>query len=340
MTSKIIFWIRHTNPLINTTVAPAPHHPTDPLRSLGIRTEIPEFDGKLHPDDFLDWLQTVERIFGPSRNPASVGQLVDIKLKKYASLWWEHINYNVSKNGKTQKSPPGIRCQAPLFTWPKFLPLTFKQDAFMTTKTSTGSLSVKNDTYYWLNGGVYVAGLRSVEIVDRRFLGVLRPDIADAVSLHIYLSFSACMQIACELNNKKHARPIQVVDSNPSTRTTNSTTISPQKPGPTKTETQTVTTAPLDLLPAFTWLSAKGLESLNVTARHNNCGISLRFIQGQAKLKPRHAKWVEMLQDFSFVIRHKAGSANTVADALSRRPVLTTTGLFDSCGGFENSKLL
>ncbi|GJS23009.1 putative CCCH-type zinc finger family protein [Tanacetum coccineum] len=38
---------------------------------------------------------------------------------------------------------------------------------------------------------------------------------------------------------------------------------------------------------------------------------ALKFIQGQAKLKPRHAKWVETLQDFSFVIRHKAGSANS-----------------------------
>lgn len=46
---------------------------------------------------------------------------------------------------------------------------------------------------------------------------------------------------------------------------------------------------------------------------------ALRYINGQAKLNPRHAKWVELLQDFSFVIRHKAGSANTVADALSRR---------------------
>ena len=33
---------------------------------------------------------------------------------------------------------------------------------------------------------------------------------------------------------------------------------------------------------------------------------ALRFIQGQTKLNPRHAKWVEMLQDFTFVIRHKA----------------------------------
>ncbi|GJW86993.1 RNA-directed DNA polymerase, partial [Tanacetum coccineum] len=62
---------------------------------------------------------------------------------------------------------------------------------------------------------------------------------------------------------------------------------------------------------------------------------ALQFIQGQAKLKPRHAKWVETLQDFSFVIRHKAGSANTVADALSRRPALTTTSSVH-VSGFES----
>nr|GEV95929.1 putative reverse transcriptase domain, zinc finger, CCHC-type, aspartic peptidase domain protein [Tanacetum cinerariifolium] len=55
---------------------------------------------------------------------------------------------------------------------------------------------------------------------------------------------------------------------------------------------------------------------------------ALEFIQGQAKLKPRHAKWVETLQDFSFVIRHKAGSANSVADALSRRPTLLSSTSF------------
>nr|GFD48066.1 reverse transcriptase domain-containing protein [Tanacetum cinerariifolium] len=36
---------------------------TDLIRSLGIRTEIPEFEGRLCPDDFLDWLRTVDRIF-------------------------------------------------------------------------------------------------------------------------------------------------------------------------------------------------------------------------------------------------------------------------------------
>nr|GEZ02855.1 hypothetical protein [Tanacetum cinerariifolium] len=41
---------------------PAPPQ-TYPIRSLGIRTEIPEFKGSLCPSDFLDWLRMVDRIF-------------------------------------------------------------------------------------------------------------------------------------------------------------------------------------------------------------------------------------------------------------------------------------
>nr|GEZ72899.1 hypothetical protein [Tanacetum cinerariifolium] len=51
---------------------------------------------------------------------------------------------------------------------------------------------------------------------------------------------------------------------------------------------------------------------------------ALKFINGQHKLKPRHVKWVEFIQAFSFV-RHKVGSDNQVTDALSRRHSLITT---------------
>ncbi|GJZ18081.1 RNA-directed DNA polymerase [Tanacetum coccineum] len=66
---------------------------------------------------------------------------------------------------------------------------------------------------------------------------------------------------------------------------------------------------------------------------------ALKFIQGQAKLNPRHAKWVETLQDFHFVIRHKAGNANTVVDALSRRPSLMISSTIQ-VAGFEPLKVL
>ncbi|KAJ9563965.1 hypothetical protein OSB04_009125 [Centaurea solstitialis] len=46
---------------------------------------------------------------------------------------------------------------------------------------------------------------------------------------------------------------------------------------------------------------------------------ALKHINGQSKLNPRHAKWVEFLRSFIFVSKYKTGSSNIVADALSKR---------------------
>ena len=49
---------------------------------------------------------------------------------------------------------------------------------------------------------------------------------------------------------------------------------------------------------------------------------ALKFLQGQHKLSSRHAKWVSTLQEYTFSIKHKSGTLNKVADALSRRSLL------------------
>ena len=46
---------------------------------------------------------------------------------------------------------------------------------------------------------------------------------------------------------------------------------------------------------------------------------ALRFLHSQKKLSARHGRWVETLQDYSFLLRHRPGRENRVADALSRR---------------------
>lgn len=43
---------------------------------------------------------------------------------------------------------------------------------------------------------------------------------------------------------------------------------------------------------------------------------ALKHINSQDKLSFRHAKWVEYLQEFSFVLNHKSGVQNCVADAV------------------------
>ncbi|XP_031375718.1 uncharacterized protein LOC116190194, partial [Punica granatum] len=45
---------------------------------------------------------------------------------------------------------------------------------------------------------------------------------------------------------------------------------------------------------------------------------SLKYLKGQNKLNRRHAKWVEYLEIFPYVIKYKQGNINIVADALSR----------------------
>jgi hypothetical protein len=42
----------------------------------------------------------------------------------------------------------------------------------------------------------------------------------------------------------------------------------------------------------------------------------------QEKLNQKHVKWVEYMQNFTFVIKHISGTANKVVDALSRKCLL------------------
>nr|GEV83728.1 hypothetical protein [Tanacetum cinerariifolium] len=66
---------------------------------------------------------------------------------------------------------------------------------------------------------------------------------------------------------------------------------------------------------------------------------ALTYINGQHKLKPRHARWVEFLQAYTFHIKHKSGVTNKVANSLSRRSSFLST-MKVNVHGFEIIKEL
>src|SRR5438105_6566077 len=46
---------------------------------------------------------------------------------------------------------------------------------------------------------------------------------------------------------------------------------------------------------------------------------SLKHIRSQINLNRRHAKWVEFIESFPYIIKYKKGKDNVIADALSKR---------------------
>ncbi|GKA37500.1 reverse transcriptase domain-containing protein [Tanacetum coccineum] len=96
----------------------------DPIRSLGLKIEIPEFIGKVHRDDFIDWLSTVERVFDVRDIPDKLKvKLVAIKLRQHASFLEKQIK--AKSKGSTSRftlptrtAPPTTRKTAPKATTP------------------------------------------------------------------------------------------------------------------------------------------------------------------------------------------------------------------------------
>ena len=69
-------------PLIRTKKEQRPQ-----ANSNDFRVKIPKFEGKLDPDEFLEWMHTVERIFEYKEAPEDKkAKLVAIRPRNYASL--------------------------------------------------------------------------------------------------------------------------------------------------------------------------------------------------------------------------------------------------------------
>jgi hypothetical protein len=50
----------------------------------------------------------------------------------------------------------------------------------------------------------------------------------------------------------------------------------------------------------------------------------LKYLKAPSNLHRRLAKWVEFIESFPYIIKHKKGKDNVVADALSRKIMLLT----------------
>jgi len=86
----------------------------DDLRDM--KLDPSEFEGSLDPNLFIEWIQALEQFFEIKEySDEKAFKVVVLKLKKYASLWYDNVKNQRAKEGK-----PRIR------TWSKLKKLITK----------------------------------------------------------------------------------------------------------------------------------------------------------------------------------------------------------------------
>ncbi|PWA72114.1 hypothetical protein CTI12_AA275430 [Artemisia annua] len=176
------------------------------FREFDIKVNIPEFEGRMQPDEFLDWLHTVERVFDFKEvSDERKVKLVALKLRKYASLWWENLKRQRARDGKR-----------PLRSWEKlkrelkkrFLPESYRQDSFLKLHNlKQNELSCEDYTAEFDHLMIKCDIVEPEEQTIARYLGGLRPEISNVVQLQPYWTYSDVCKLAVKVEKQqKEAR--------------------------------------------------------------------------------------------------------------------------------------
>ncbi|GJU35920.1 putative reverse transcriptase domain-containing protein [Tanacetum coccineum] len=246
------------------------------ISSIDRKDKIPEFEGRLCPDDFLDWLRTVDRIFDLRDTPDHIKRINE-----------EQNNCTLALN--VEKPAIGKKENNTLLTLiDEVDPLYDTEDEaetevvypdrgelLVTRRLLNTAVLDQDDDTTWLRTNIFRTQCTSK--------GKVCTVIIDGGSCENMVSTTMVEKLGLPIQN--HPDPYQL--------------------------TWRYSTYDKEFYAIVRSLEYWRHYLLPAEFILYSDHEALKFIQGQAKLKPRHAKWVETLQDFSFVIRHKAGSANS-----------------------------
>ena len=215
------------------------------------RVDIPEFEGKLDPEEFLDWLNTVERVFDYKDVPEDKKvKLVALKLRKYVSLWWTNLCAKRVRNRKEK-----IR------TWEKmknklkarFLPSSYVQDSYAHLHNLTqGNMSVDEYTREFEKLLIKCDISEPEEQTIVRYLGGLDPKYSNVIELQQYTTFDEVCVLAHKVEQQRRRQPMTREFSKPPNRSSpinKGSTTQPQRNPATNTPYPQRTQAPQRTFP-------------------------------------------------------------------------------------------
>jgi len=169
--------------------------------------EPPEFNGNQNPDEYLEWVQALDRIFeAKGYDDAKSFKIASLRLTRYASLWFENLKKQRARDGKRR-----INSWEKLKTHMnrKFLPESYKQDIYnrmFSLKQNNLSVSeyMREFEQLLLRSGMHEPQEQTVA----RFLNGLNPLIARKVEIQTYFTLDDVCKLALKVEKRKKEKKV------------------------------------------------------------------------------------------------------------------------------------
>ncbi|BFG40560.1 hypothetical protein CerSpe_268340 [Prunus speciosa] len=170
-------------------------------RNFDMKVDLPEFERKMQPDDFVDWLNTIERIFDYKEVPNEKKvKIVAIKLRRNAFAWWEQLKTWRDRIGKSKiKTKEKMKKELKR----KFLPENYLQANFLKLHNlQQGNWTIEE---YAEEFDLLTMRCKLIEEEEHTvacYLGGMRREIHDVVVLQQYWSYDVVFKLAIQLEKQ------------------------------------------------------------------------------------------------------------------------------------------
>ncbi|XP_074293000.1 uncharacterized protein LOC141619880 [Silene latifolia] len=178
----------------------------------GLKLDIPEFEGELDAEKFLDWVRQAERVFEyKGYDEHKQFKVATLKMTKYSSLLYENLKKQRTREGKSK-----------IETWNKlkkhlqkrFMPRDYEQERYLKlTSLSQRNLSV-TDYIKEFEILIMVCDLEEREEMQiARFIKGFSPSLVQRVEIQNFLDFNDMCKLALKFEKQdKGKKPLVARD--------------------------------------------------------------------------------------------------------------------------------